>query len=126
VTGKMFVPLVDLVFLTLGSVLGAMTQMQRVEAIDVEVARVGAGSTVVRRGDLRVVTLAADGLTLDGERVEAEDFPRLLSGRSVLLRADRTLPNQRTFELLAELTRAGASVSVELDPQPARQPAPGS
>ncbi len=118
-TGKMFVPLVDLVFLTLGSVLGAMTQMQRVEAIDIEVARVGAGTTVVRRGELRVVTLDENETRLDGERVEVGDFARLLSGRCVLLRADRTLPNQRTFEILAELTRAGASVSVELDPQPA-------
>lgn len=119
---KTAIPLIDLILLTLGSVLAAMTQMQRIEAIDVDVARVGPGPVAVRRGEIRIVTVSDDGLTLDGQAVRREQLADALAGSEVVLRAERSLPTQRTLALLAELTRAAGSVSVEVEPD---KPQPG-
>jgi biopolymer transport protein ExbD len=122
VNAKTAIPLIDLILLTLGSVLAAMTQMQRIEAIDVDVARVGPGPVAVRRGEIRIVTVSDDGLTLDGQAVRREQLADALAGSEVVLRAERSLPTQRTLALLAELTRAAGSVSVEVEPD---KPQPG-
>ena len=57
---KAILPLIDLVFLTLGSVLAMMTQMERVTAMPVTLAEVGQGSAVVQRGDFDVLTVSAE------------------------------------------------------------------
>ncbi len=62
--GKTMVPLIDLVFLTLGSILAAMTQMERVEAIPVAVAQVAGSGQAVQRGEFDVVTVTARGVTV--------------------------------------------------------------
>lgn len=119
---KTAIPLIDLILLTLGSVLAAMTQMQRIEVIDVDVAKVGPGPAAVRRGEIRIVTVTDDGLTLDGEAVRQEQLADALAGSEVVLRAQKSLPTQRTLALLAELTRSAGSVSVEVEPD---KPQPG-
>lgn len=111
---RSLVPLVDLVFLALGSVLAAMTQMERVEAIPVAVARVGSGAAHVRRGEFDVVSLTPDGLSLNGQPVDQAHLPARVAARDVVLRADQSLPTQRTLSVLAALVRAGADVSLQV------------
>ena len=112
------VPLIDLVFLTLGSVLAAMTQMERVQTIPVEIAEVGEGSVAIRRGRFDVVSLTRDGMTFNGRPVSAGELAAKAAGREIVLRADRALPTQRTLAVLAQLAKAGADVSVQVTGEP--------
>jgi biopolymer transport protein ExbD len=116
--GKAIVPLIDLVFLTLGSVLAMMTQMERVTAMPVTLAEVGTGSAVVQRGDFDVLTVSAEGLSLNGEPVALEKVASRLAGKRVILRADRALPVERAWRVMAELHKAGCEVAAEVREEP--------
>ena len=111
---RTIVPLIDLVFLTLGSVLAAMTQMERVESIPVAVARTTAGCASVRRGEFDVVAITLEDVRWNGELITYDEIPDRAPGRQVVLRAERSLPTQQTLELLGELIKAGADVSIEV------------
>jgi biopolymer transport protein ExbD len=111
---KSMLPLIDLVFLTLGSVLGAMTQMEQVESIPVDVSRVGKGAAVVNRGEFDVVAVTAEGLWHNGQQIDPVDLPALVTGRRVVLRAEKTIPTQETLDVLSRLSKSGAEVSLEV------------
>jgi biopolymer transport protein ExbD len=111
---RMMVPLIDLVFLTLGSVLVAMTQMERVEAIAVDVARVGRGAANVRRGELNVLSVTPGGVRLGQRVLSPAELPAAVAGKRVVIRADRSMPTQRTLAVLAEVLDAGADASIEV------------
>ncbi len=113
-TGKTMVPLIDLVFLTLGSILAAMTQMERVEAIDVAVSRVAGSGQAVQRGEFDVVTVTAHGVTVGKRAVDEDRLADEIAGRRVVLRAERTLPTQRTLAVLARITDAASEVTIEV------------
>ena len=113
---KAMLPLIDCILLTLGTVLAAMTQMQRVQALPVSVAKVGPGAAVVHNGRFAVLALTADGLHLDGRAVTADQAAAELTGGRVVLRADASLPTERTLQVVAALSKAGADVSVEVAP----------
>ncbi len=108
------VPLIDLVFLTLGSVLGAMSQMSTVEALPVELARVGNGSAIVQAGKFEVLSLTDEGLTHKGDQVSDDQLGQIFKDGDVVLRADQSISAHRMLEVLAELARSGASVTVEV------------
>jgi len=115
-TGKTMVPLIDLVFLTLGSVLAAMTQMERVEALAVAVAEVGGGAASVQRGQFEVVTVTADGVTLGETPVDEARLADEVAGKRIVLRAARDLPTERTLAILARVTASASDVSIEVRP----------
>jgi len=116
---KAILPLIDIVFLTLGSVLACMTQMERVTAMPVSVAEVGSGSAVVQQGKFEVLTLTPGGMTLNGKPVVAERFESELAGKRVVLRVDRDLPTGRVWKVMARLHRAGCDISAEVKESPA-------
>ena len=120
---KAMLPLIDCILLTLGTVLGAMTQMQRVQALPVSVARVGRGSAVVQSGRYELLSLTAEGLQWKDRTLTEADAATELAGRQVVLRADRTLPTERTLQVVAALSKAGVDVSLEVTPTVDR-PAP--
>ena len=119
--GKTIVPLIDLVFLTLGSVLAMMTQMERVTAMPISVAEVGSGSAIVQHGKFDVLTLSEGGLTLNDNPVAAEHLDTRLAGKRVVLRADRKLPIERVLRVMVGLHKAGCEVSVEVREEPSTQ-----
>ncbi len=112
---RMMVPLIDLVFLTLGSVLVAMTQMERVESIAVDVARVGRGAAIVQRGELEVLSVTPEGLRLGERSIAPAELADAVAGKRVVIRAERTMPTQRTLAVLAEVLDAGAEASIEVN-----------
>ena len=112
---KTILGMVDLLLLTVGGLLGATTQMERVTAIPVEVLRVGRGGAVVQQGDLLIVTLSKDGVTLNGQRLPLKEVVRQATGKDLVLRSERDLPTGETMEVLAELFQADASVSLEVE-----------
>lgn len=111
---RMMVPLIDLVFLTLGSVLVAMTQMERVESIAVDVARVGQGSAIVQRGELEVLSVTPEGLILGENLLAPEQLARAVAGKRIVIRAEKSMPTQRTLAVLADVLNAGAEASIEV------------
>lgn len=121
-TGKAILPLIDLVFLTLGSILGVMTEMERVETLPVDITRVGQGASVVKHGRFEIVALTKEGLSLNGEVIALNELVTRVAGTDVVLRADRSLPAGRMVEVIAQLVLAGANVSVEVKETEARVP----
>lgn len=113
-TDAPLLPLVDLVFLAMGGILACMTQMQVIQAVPVEVTRIGTGASVVRQNRFCILTLDAQHMTLDGKRITQDELPVKIRNKRVILRADRNLATQRTVEVLALLARAGADVSIEV------------
>ena len=107
-------PLVDLVFLALGGILGAMTQMERVTAIPVDVAHVGQGVAIVKHDNFSVVTLTSDELTFDGVAMNKGEIASKSTGKTIILRADKNLPTEKMMTVLADLVRVGANVSLEI------------
>jgi biopolymer transport protein ExbD len=114
------VPLIDLVFLTLGSVLAAMTQMEHVEALAVDVARVGTGQAITQQGELRIVTLTDQGLELEGEKLTAGQIADRVGSEKTILRAQKSLPTEQTLQALADLAELRLNVILEVTTQ--RQP----
>lgn len=109
-------PLVDLVFLALGGVLACMTQMEIVKALPVEVAEVGKGSSsIVQRDKFKILSLDAEGLSLDGEPISEDQLAAKVTGNKIILRAHKTLPTQKTINVIAKLIEAGAEVSIEVN-----------
>jgi hypothetical protein len=112
--GKTLIPLIDLVFLTLGSVLGAMTEMERVTALPVELSELPGQSAPVAREETEMLRLAEDGLSYDGRPIALAEAPGLVGGRQTVLRVARNVPTEQTLQTLDALATAGVSVSVEV------------
>ena len=112
---KAILPLIDLVFLTLGAILGVMTQMERVESIPVQIAQVGHGAAIVQQGDFRLLALTPKGLTLDSRPVTRTALLSQCAGQDFVLRIQKDVPTEQTLKLLADLVGAGCDVSLEVD-----------
>jgi biopolymer transport protein ExbD len=113
--GRFIIPLIDMLFLTLGAALAAMTQMDRVESLPVEVARIGPGVAGVDPGEFAVLSVDPQGMALDGVPIELADVARAAAGLRVVVRADRRLETQTLVWVLAELARGGCKVSLEVE-----------
>ena len=111
---KSILPLIDLVFLTLGSLLGIMSHMERVTALPIELAQVGRGAAIVKHGHFSVVTLTEEGVTVDGDPVAPGELGDRVWRKDVVLRPAKTVQTGRTQQVLADLVRAGARVSLEV------------
>jgi len=111
---RSILPLVDMVFLALGAVLGCMTEMAVVHSIPVEVAKVGHG-VVSNHEKFTVLTLTSDGMTLEGESITRSEILAKAANKTIVLRVDKTLPSQDMLELLADLVNVGAKVSLEVE-----------
>ena len=107
--------LLDIIFLTLGSMLAAMSQMDEVSALPVEITKIGKGSVITKRGDFEVVTLTISGLTLGKEPVDHDELLKRAAGRDVVLRVQKDMPYSKAIRLIAELSEVGASVSSEVE-----------
>jgi len=118
---RAILPLIDLVLLSFGAILACMTEMERVEYVPVELARVGKGAVAVKHGDFDVVTASPDGLFLNAEPVTRKELPGRLRGREVVLRAAGEVPTEVTLGLTSELIELGVDVSLGVTAQTGRQ-----
>lgn len=111
---KVLLPLIDLVFLALGGILAAMTQMERVTTIPVDVTQVGPGAAMVKHGDFSIVTLTSEGMTFDGIAMSKDEITKKVANKTIVFKINKDLSTERMLNVLAELVRAGAQVSVEV------------
>jgi len=107
-------PLVDLVFLALGAMLACMTQMELISTLPVEVTRIGKGSAVPQHGKIEVLTLTAQGMTLNGKPITENELASKVANKRIVLRAYRGLPTEVTIKVIAKLAESGAEVTIEV------------
>jgi biopolymer transport protein ExbD len=107
-------PLVDLVFLALGAMLACMTQMELIHTLPVEVTRIGKGPAVPQHGKIEVLTLTAQGMTLNGEPITEHELVSSVTNKKIVLRVYKGLPTEATINVIAKLAEAGAEVSIEV------------
>jgi len=108
------IPMIDLVFLTLGAIVAMLTQMELIQSIPVSLARVGQGAAEVTTGELDVVTLSDSGLTLNGRSIGLPEIATRDVWNDVVLRVDRAVESERMIEVLAELAKVEARVQIEV------------
>jgi biopolymer transport protein ExbD len=108
------IPLIDLVFLTLGAIVALLTQMELVRSIPVDLARVGAGSQFVTHGEFDVIAVTHEGVTFNDEPTTLDRLAWLAGGADVVLRVERSLESEAMLRVLAELSRAGSTVRIEV------------
>jgi len=108
-------PLVDLIFLAFGGALCCMTQMEVVQVLPVELARVGSGSAVVKHGKFSMLRLTKEGMYLDSEPVSEENLQESVKGRQVVMRVEGNLATSRTIQVMGALFSADAEVSLEVE-----------
>ena len=112
--GHALMPLIDLVFLTLGSVLAAMTQMERVTALPVTVVESRSGGAVVQHGEFDVVVVTDDTLHFNEMPVTQAELGELATGGRVVLRIAPATASERTLTILGDLYDPGADVTLEV------------
>jgi biopolymer transport protein ExbD len=111
---KALLPFADIALLTIGSLLACMTQMEHIKAIPVPLAEVAPGSATVQHGELNLLVLRGQEMTLNGSPVEWEDLGVRLAGKKVVLRADKGLPVGKVWRGMAGLHRAGCELLAEV------------
>lgn len=110
---RAIVPLIDLVFLTLGTLLVIFTRLEEVETIPVELAKVGSGA-VANTAPATFVTLAEDGLYVGDRPVDSDALVREVAGRRVILTAAPKVSFSRAIALFSRLKEAECEVSLRV------------
>ena len=110
-----FIPLIDLAFLSLGAVVAILSQTQLVKSFAVEITEVGDGIAAVSRDEVTVITVAEEGLYLDGEAIGLEELAGAVDGRLALLRVDRRVPTEVLINVVGVLAASGAELRIEVE-----------
>lgn len=112
-----FIPFLDLIFLTLLSMLAIFseTSMDRMEAVNVELVTVGQGAEPRDTRPPTILTLTRDGaLFLGRERIEAGVLKTLPANRPLVLRADAGVSYERVLRTLDEIKKTHREVLLEV------------
>lgn len=110
------IPLIDIVFLAMGTLLLLITKMEVVEVIPLDLVRVGQAPVSSRKmeGPL-FVSINKEGIFMGKEKVGAEELLSRGKGEEIVLRADKNLPFGEVIQLLASLRQKAVSVSLEVE-----------
>ncbi len=118
---RVFIPLIDLAFLSLAAIIGILSQTQLIRSFAVEITEVGQGISAITREEVTVFTLTVDGLFVDGRPVEVKEVADTVNGRLALLRVDRNVATSVLVKVMGHLAANGTELRIEV-----RQEAPGS
>lgn len=113
--GRVFIPLIDLAFLSLGAIVAILSQTKLIRSLPVEVTEVSPGIAAISREDVAVIVITADGLFADGAPVGPQDLAAVVDGRLALLRVDRRVPTERLVEVMAVLAAGGVELRIEVE-----------
>lgn len=109
------VPMIDFVFLSLGGLMAAMTQMEVFKSIPLKLAeansRASAPSSDAERD---VVSISDAGLALNDEPIELGALGPGITRPAVVVRADGDVAHRRVVEVLAEIRTAAPEAAVSL------------
>ena len=112
--GRVSIPLIDLVFLSLGAIVAILSQTQLIRALPVEVTEVERGIAAIARDRMAVVTISRDGLFADGEPVGLDELVGVVDGRLALLRVDRRVPAETLVRVMSVLAAGEVELRIEV------------
>ena len=114
-----FIPLIDLAFLSLGAVVAILSQTQLVRAFPVEITEVQRGIAVISRESVTVIAITENGVWVDGRPVAVEDLPGAVAGGLAVLRADRRVPAGTLIRVMGVLADHEVELRIEVEEGPA-------
>ncbi|MCD5401823.1 biopolymer transporter ExbD [candidate division NPL-UPA2 bacterium] len=113
---KGLLPFIDLIFLSMGTLLLLMTDMEVVESIPIDLVRVGRAQVSSRKIEEPLfVAINKEGIFVGKEKVSAEELISRTKGEEVILRADKDLPFGKVIQLVASLRQKAVNVSLEVE-----------
>ncbi len=114
---RVFIPLIDMAFLSLGAVVAILSQTQLIRSLPIEITEIGRGIAAISREEVTVITIAHDGLYVDGDPVDLDALGGAVDGDLALVRADRQVPTERLVGVLAVLAAEGVEIRIEVEEQ---------
>ena len=117
---RVFIPLIDLAFLSLAAIIGILSQTQLIRSFAVQITEVGQGIAAITREDVTVITLTMDGLFVNRRPVSIDEVAATVNGRLALLRVDRNVPTSTLVKVMGRLAASGTELRIEV-----RQESPG-
>jgi len=109
------IPLLDMTCLTVGVLLVAMTEMQRVTTVPVDFVKVARDASVVKRVDSPLfVAMSGDGVFVEKRRVRPEELRGLVAGRAIVLRVDSRIPYGEAMRLVGDMREVTKSIFLEV------------
>ena len=112
---RVFLPLIDLAFLSLGAIVAILSQTQLIRSLPVEVTEIGRGIAVITRDEVTVITITRDGLYVDGRDVGLDELGGAVEGRLALVRVDRRVPTERLVTVMSVLAASGVEIRIEVE-----------
>ncbi len=113
--GRVFIPMIDLAFLSLGAIVAILSQTQLVRSLPVELTEVEEGIAAISRDQIAVITIAREGLFADGEPVALGELATAVGGRLALLRTDRRVPTESLIKVMSVLAAHHVELRIEVD-----------
>jgi biopolymer transport protein ExbD len=113
-----FIPLIDLAFLSLGAVVAVLSQAQLIRSFPVEITEVRRGVAVITRESITVIVVTGDGVWVDGQPVELDRLPEAVTGRLAVVRADRLVPAEMLVRVMSILASHDVELRIEVDETP--------
>ncbi len=119
---RVLIPLIDLAFLSLGAIVAILSQTQLIRSLPVEVTQIGRGIAVITRDEVTIITIARDGLSVDGRTVGLDEIAGAVDGRLALVRVDRRVPTERLVTVMGVLAAHDVEIRIEVEETPGGAP----
>ena len=110
-----FIPMIDLAFLSLAAVVAILSQTELVESLPVEVTEIGPGIAVLSREDVTVITITPEGLWVRGRQETLDSIGAAVDGRLALLRVDRNVSTEVLVGVMGELAAHDVELRIEVE-----------
>jgi len=109
------IPLLDMTCLTVGVLLVAMTQMQKVITIPVDFVKVAKEASVCKKIDAPLfIAISKDGIFVEKKQTDVKQLKDIVSNREVVLRIDRRVPYGEVMKLVSEIKQNAKSINLEV------------
>jgi biopolymer transport protein ExbD len=110
-----FIPMIDLAFLSLAAIVAILTQTEVVHSLPVDVSQIKAGIATVEHEQFVVITITGTSLYLEGRRITLAEIGGEVDGGVVLLRAAADVPTDTLVSVMAELAARDAEIRIEVE-----------
>ena len=110
-----FIPLIDLAFLSLGAVIAILSQAELVRSLPVDVTEIDPGIAALSRDDVTVITITPQDVLVNGQPVRLEAVGDAVDGGLALLRVDRRVPTEILVGVMAQLAAHDVEIRIEVE-----------
>ena len=104
--------LLDIFGLSVGALLGLLTQMNYVTTIPVHLAEVGEGFVVVTQGDTVTLSMTTVALAFEGGAIKFDDLADAVHGKDVIFDIGKTVTSEDFMPVLSEISTSAQSVAL--------------